>query len=134
MKPHSLGLFLAAATALSACGAPQQPVKALPPDFVNAVMESALAETIAENCRFYTYNQAREDRMIAVHDRRLLREGYTQRDLDANLRQMKRDGSFERQAVQMLRSRNIDPASERSWCAAGKREKARGTNIGRYLM
>ncbi len=134
MKLKALGLSLGVVTLLAACGAPQPPAKTLPPEFVNAAMEAALAETIAQECRFYRYDSAREARMIQSHAIRLARAGYTERDLDANLRQMRRDGTMERQAVRMVLARNIDPASEQSWCAAGKREKARGTNIGRYLI
>ncbi len=134
MKPRAVLLALGLGLTLTACGAPQQPTKALPPEFVEAAMESALAETIADNCRFYRYNEARERQMIFSYSQRLSRAGYTNRDLDANMRQMRRDGTMERMAVQMVLARNIDPASERSWCAAGKREKARGTNIGRYLI
>lgn len=133
MKPRAILLALGLGLSLTACGAPQ-PTKKLPPEFVEAAMESALAETIAENCRFYRYNESREQQMIFSYSQRLERAGYTDRDLNANLRQMRRDGTMERMAVRMVAARNIDPSSEQSWCAAGKREKARGTNIGRYLI
>ena len=133
MKPRAIFLALGLGVSLAACGAPQ-PTKKLPPEFVEAAMESALAETIADNCRFYRYDESREQQMIFSYSQRLERAGYTNRDLDANLRQMRRDGSMQRMAIQMVAARNIDPASEQSWCAAGKREKARGTNVGRYLI
>lgn len=134
MKLRSLLPMLGMVLALTACGTSQPPVKALPPEVTNAVMEAALAKAIADKCRFYRYNAARENQVMFAHAQSLERAGYSQRDVDANMRHMLRSGTTERKAVQMLVSRNIDPSSERSWCAAGKREKARGTNVGRYLV
>lgn len=135
MKYHrkfivALGLGLT----LSACASSQGPAKALPPSFVDAAMEAALAETIAEECRYYRYNQAREDRIMMSYARNMARAGYTPRDLTVASASMQRDSTIQRKALTMVVERNIDPSSERSWCAAGKREKARGTNIGKYLI
>lgn len=128
-------LTLGTALVLSACGTTSSgPTKALPPEFVNAVMEAAFAETIAEECRSLRYNTRREDKVLTEYAVRLVAAGYTERDLNAAANRMERDPGVQRIAVNMILDRNIDVTREASWCAAGKREKARRTNIGRYLM
>ncbi len=128
-------LALAAALAVSGCASTSQgPAKALPPQFIDGVLEAAMAETIAEECRSLRYNQRREDQVMMSYARQLAAAGYTGYDLDVAARSVGRDPVYQRKAIQMLVSRNIDPASEASWCAAGRREKARGTNMGRYLI
>ena len=120
---------------LSACATtPPEPVKALPPEFVDAVMEAALAETIADECRSLRYDARREDKVLSDYAVRLVAAGYTERDLTVAANKMERDPVLQRKAVQMIVDRDINVLSEESWCAAGKREKARRTNIGRYLL
>ena len=128
-------LALAAVLAVTGCASSSRgPAKALPPQFVDAVMEAAMAETIAQECRSLRYNQKREDQVMWNHAKRLAAAGYTGYDLDVAARNVGRDPAMQRKAIQMMVSRNIDPSSEASWCAAGRREKARGTNMGRYLI
>ena len=128
-------MTLCAALALTACGTTStQPVKALPSSFVDTVMQAAFAETIAEECGSLRYNTAREDKVLSDLALKLVQAGYTERDLDYAARQLDRDPQFEQKAVQMIIDRDINVVSEASWCAAGRREKARGTAIGRYLI
>ncbi len=138
MTIRKIAFSLAAALTLSACGSgtPVQtgPTKALPPEFINAVMEAAFAETIAEECRSLRYNTAREDKLLNSYAVRLAAAGYTERDLRVGANRMEGDAALQRKAIKMIDDRNINVISEASWCAAGKREKARGTNIGRYLV
>ncbi len=97
-------------------------------------MQAAFAETIAEECGSLRYNTAREDKVMNDLALRLVEAGYTERDLDYASRQLDSDPRFEQQAVQMIVDRDINVLNEASWCAAGRREKARGTQIGRYLI
>ncbi len=128
-------LGLVAALAVSGCASTSQgPAKALPPAFIDGVMESAMAQTIAEECPSLRYNQSREDRVMMGYARQLAAAGYTGRDFDVAARNVSRSPDMQRKAVKMIVSRGIDPSSQASWCAAGRREKARGTNIGRYLI
>ena len=128
-------LSIGAALILSACGTTTGgPTKALPPEFIDAAMEAAFAETIADECRHLRYNTKREDKVLSDYALRLAAAGYTERDLNAAAKRMDRDPAVQRKAIRMILERDIDVTSEASWCRAGKREKARRTNIGRYLI
>ena len=128
-------LSLGAALVLTACGSTASgPTKALPPEFIDAAMDAAFAETIAEECRFLRYNKKREEKILTEYAVRLVAAGYTERDLNVAAARMERDPAVQRKAVRMILDRDIDVTSEKSWCAAGNREKARRTNIGRYLI
>jgi hypothetical protein len=126
-------LALIGAFALSACGSPE-PVKALPPAFIDVAMEAAFAETIADECGPISYNTAYERQVLEREAMKLAAAGYTRRDLDAAAGQIERDPAIQMRAFRMINDRKIDPSSERSWCAAGKREVQRKTKIGRYLL
>ena len=128
-------LALGVAVTLSACASTSSgPTKALPPEFIDAAMEAAFAETIADECRSLSYNTKREDKVLSDYALRLVAAGYTERDLNAAAARMDRDPAVQRKAIKMILERDINVTSEASWCAAGKREKARRTNIGRYLI
>lgn len=132
---RKISLSLAAFLALSACATTSQgPTKALPPEFIDAVMDAAFAETIAEECRAYRYDTRREEKVLTNYAVRLAAAGYTERDLRVASARMERDPALQRKAIRMILDRDIDVSSESSWCAAGKREKARGTNMGKYLL
>lgn len=138
MNLRKIILTMGAALALSACASstPVQtgPTKALPPEFVNGVMDAAFAETIADECRSIRYNKQREAKVLNSYAIRLAAAGYTERDLQVGAKRMENDVSLQRKAIKMIDDRNIVVTSEASWCAAGKREMAKGTNIGRYLL
>jgi len=135
MSIRNVSFSLAALIALSACASTSSgPTKALPPEFIDAAMDAAFAETIAEECRLFRYNNKREDKVLTSYAVRLAAAGYTERDLTVAADRMERDPAIQRKAVGMILDRNIDVTSEASWCAAGKREKARGTNMGKYLI
>lgn len=133
MRISTVLVAAVAAIAISGC-APSRPAKALPQDFLNKVMDSAFAKTIADECRFIGFNDAYYERVFQAEATKLAYKGYTQYDLNHAARQFKRDPSVKRRAMKMVEDRKIDVYSEQSWCNAGKREKARKTAIGRYLL
>lgn len=137
MNLRRIILSIAALLTLAACGgAPVQtgPTKALPPEFVDAVLDAAFAETIADECGSIRYNKSREDKVLETYAVRLVAAGYTERDLLAGANKMERDPNLQVKALRMIQNRKIDVTKEASWCAAGRREMSRGTNIGRYLL
>lgn len=135
MKNRMATLGLISLMGLGACAStPTGPVKALPPEFIDAAMEAAMAETIAEECGTLRYNTKFEEQVLTTYAVRLVAAGYTERDLEHGSKQMERDPESYRKAVKMITDRNIDVSKEASWCAAGNREISRGTSIGRYLI
>ena len=121
------------ALTLSACGRPE-PVRALPPAVIDVAMEAAFAETIADKCGPIRYNKGYERQVLEREAVKLAAAGYTRRDLEAAAARMQYDRNMQLRAIRMITDRDIDPASERSWCQAGRREVQRKTNIGRYLV
>jgi hypothetical protein len=135
MKNRMATLGLISVMGLGACAtAPTGPVKALPPEFIDAAMEAAMAETIADECGSLRYNTQVEERVLTTFAVRLVAAGYTERDLRHGSKQLERDPANYRKAVKMITDRNIDVSKEASWCAAGNREISRGTSIGRFLI
>ncbi len=138
MTLRKIAFTALAALTLSACGAStpveRGPVKALPPEFVGVAIEAAFADTIADECRSLKYNQAYEDKVLNAYVVRLAAAGYTERDLTVGAKRMESDLALQRKVVNMILDRNINVNDERTWCSAGRREMAKGTKIGRYLM
>ena len=120
---------------LAGCASsPSGPVKALPAEFVDAALEAAMAETIAEECQSLRYNTELEERVLTTYAIRLAAAGYTQRDLEYGAKQLENDPENYKKAIKMIEDRDIDVGREASWCAAGYQEIVEGTSLGRYLL
>lgn len=130
----AVGAALVALTACSSTTKSYGPVKALPSPVVDVMVEAAFAETIADECRSLRYNTAYEEKVMIDQAIDLISAGYTDRDLDYFVSTLDNNPQLEARFLRMVQARKINITNEASWCAAGKREKARGTAIGRYLV
>ncbi len=109
-------------------------VKAIPSSHVDELYAAGFAMAIADNCPSLRYNEAYEDRTTTKMATQLVAAGYTPYELEVGLARASTDREMAIRILRFVNERAINTESEASWCRAGRAERAKRTQIGRYLI
>ncbi|MEZ5888151.1 MAG: hypothetical protein R3D56_14905 [Paracoccaceae bacterium] len=139
VKLPSWSVTTAVALLLTACVAsesappsPPVPTEPVPQEIIDFAFKAATAKEIAGSCRQgFRYNKAYEDAVIAGYEAKYGRNPAWAR---GDLSKAVKPKAAQDWAIKYIQRRDIVLADARTWCAAGQKEVAEKTLIGRLLI
>ncbi len=132
MKTHFCLLISSVMIVLSGCT--ETTTRALPSDIASQKDEIAIAEALALRCPSVGFDETAKLNQYADFIVILVGAGWTPPDIRAALGPRKSDGTISARTASIAAARQIDLATSQTACEAARREKAKGSQVGKLLV